>query len=134
MPRTRIAVGFCSVTYLWAFIARQRARETDFAIPAFELVDIIFIIRVFDIKFLTAANWAFGIGHRYSPSCEIIRRHLAAIFAIAAGIEQVQHHFNIGFHQCCIELVGLRNLWRRNILLAHIGPSSPKTNLVHILI
>jgi len=106
MPRTRIAVGFRTVSYIWALVVRQRVLETDFAIPTFEFEDIIFVIRVFDIELLVPANWAFGVGHRYSPSFETIRRHLAAIFGTAVKIELFQRYFNIGFPQCSIELMG----------------------------
>jgi hypothetical protein len=64
MPRTRIAKGLGAVIDLRAFIVIQILLETDLSVRALELINIVFIVRVFHMEFLAAADRAFGLAHR----------------------------------------------------------------------
>ena len=63
MPCTRIAKSFRGIAYLRAFLSIQIFFETDLTVPALEFVYLVVVIGVFDMKFFTAADRAFGLGH-----------------------------------------------------------------------
>jgi hypothetical protein len=59
MPRTRIAKCFRGIADLWALVIIQVFLKTDLPVPALEFVNIIVVVGVFDMEFLTAADRAF---------------------------------------------------------------------------
>lgn len=63
MPRTRIAEGFRSIGNLRAFSRIHTLIEEDLAVPAFELIDIVFVYRIFYVKLHAAAGRTFRLCH-----------------------------------------------------------------------
>lgn len=63
MPRTRIAEGFRSIGNLGAFVRIQFLIEADLAVPAFELIDIVSVYRIFYVKLRAAAGRTFRLCH-----------------------------------------------------------------------
>ena len=63
MPRTRIAEGFRAIGNLRTFVRIQTLLEADLAVPAFELIDIVFVFRIFYVKLHAAAGRTFRLNH-----------------------------------------------------------------------
>jgi hypothetical protein len=63
MPRTIIAKGLRAIDHFGAFVFLQILFERDLAVSAFEFVNIVFIVRIFNVEFLAAADGTFGLVH-----------------------------------------------------------------------
>jgi hypothetical protein len=88
VPRTGIAKGFRALIDWRAITVRDILFKTDLTVPAFEFIDIIFIIRIFHMEFFAPAYRAFGLGHQQSPSLVCIGLQSRAIGRIAEQLPQ----------------------------------------------